>query len=153
MFDNLSCHGVDPERLCDYVKVDFMVALDRRAGLAGSPHPAGRCRGRRQRRSDLPGKETTTRSAATSPGGQPTPKTTAERAKQAHTDRGLEWRPLEDGMAELELIASATDVMTIFDYVADAIAKPTRAGGPKQGEPGWVSIDALRSDALVALIT
>jgi Domain of unknown function (DUF222) len=55
-------------------------------------------------------------------------------------------------MAELKLIASASDVMTIFN-VAAAIAKQTRADGPKQGEPGRVSIDALRSDALVALIT
>ena len=50
------------------------------------------------------------------------PKTAAERAKQAHADRTLEWWPLEDGMAELRLVASASDVMTIFN-VADAIAK------------------------------
>ena len=60
--------------------------------------------------------------------------------------------PLEDGMAELTLVASASEVMTVFN-VADAIAKQTRSDGPKQGEPGWVSIDALHSDALVALIT
>jgi len=80
------------------------------------------------------------------------PKSAAERAKQAHADRTLYWQPLEDGMAELRLIASASEVMTIFN-VADAIAKQTKADGPKQGEPGWLSIDALRSDALVALIT
>jgi hypothetical protein len=80
------------------------------------------------------------------------PKTAAERAKRAHADRTLEWSPLEDGMAELRLVASASDVITIFN-VADAIAKQARADGPKQGEPGWVSIDALRSDALVAVIT
>ncbi len=80
------------------------------------------------------------------------PKTAAERAKQAHADRTLHWTPLEDGMAELKLIASASEVMTIFN-VADAIAKQLKADGPKHGEPGWLSIDALRSDALVALIT
>jgi hypothetical protein len=80
------------------------------------------------------------------------PKTAAERAKQAHADRTLNWWPREDGMAELRLIASAPEVMTIFN-VADAIAQQARSDGPKQGEPGWLSIDALRSDALVALIT
>lgn len=80
------------------------------------------------------------------------PQSAAERAKQAHADRTLDWCPLEDGMAELRLIASATDVMTVFN-VADAIAQHARADGPKQGEPGWLSIDALRCDALVALIT
>ncbi len=54
------------------------------------------------------------------------PKTAAERAKQAHADRTLHWTPLEDGMAELKLIASASEVMTIFN-VADAIAKQTQS--------------------------
>jgi hypothetical protein len=80
------------------------------------------------------------------------PETAAERAKQAHADRTLAWWARDDGMAELRLVGSAADVSTIFN-VADAIAKQARADGPKQGEPGWVSIDALRSDALVAVIT
>ncbi len=54
------------------------------------------------------------------------PKTAAERAKQAHAERTLYWTPLEDGMAELKLIASASEVMTIFN-VADAIAKQTQS--------------------------
>ena len=60
------------------------------------------------------------------------PQTAAERAKQAHADRTLDWRPLEDGMAELRLIASATDVMTIFN-VADAIAKQPASRRPEAG--------------------
>ncbi len=55
-------------------------------------------------------------------------------------------------MAELRLVASAADVMTIFN-VADEIAQHTRGDGPKPGEPGWETLDALRADALIALIT
>ena len=80
------------------------------------------------------------------------PRSAAERAKQAHAERTLDWWPREDGMAELRLIASASDVMTVFN-VADAIAKHAKADGPKQGEPGWLPIDALRADALIALMT
>ncbi len=80
------------------------------------------------------------------------PKSAAERAKQAHAERTLDWWAREDGMAELRLIASAADIMTIFN-VADAIAKQTRADGPGPGEPGWLPIDAHRADALTTLIT
>ncbi len=80
------------------------------------------------------------------------PKTAAERAKQAHADRSLDWWPREDGMGELRLHASAADVMTVFNVI-DAIAKHTKAAGPRQGEEGWEPIEALRADALITLLT
>ncbi len=80
------------------------------------------------------------------------PATAAERAKKAHAERTLDWWARPDGMAELRLIASAQDVMTVFN-VADQIAQQVKTGGPKPGEPGWLPIDALRADALVAIAT
>jgi hypothetical protein len=80
------------------------------------------------------------------------PKTAAQRAKTAHADRTLDWWARDDGMAELRLIASAAEVMTIFN-LADTIAQHAKADGPGQGEPGWTPIGARRADALVALLT
>ena len=78
------------------------------------------------------------------------PRTAATRAKQAHAKRSLEWWPLPDGMAELRLIASATDVMAVYG-AADRLAKDER----QTQTPGVVRtpIDALRADALIALAT
>ncbi len=73
-----------------------------------------------------------------------------ERVRKAHQERTLEWQPLPDGMAELRLVASATDVMAVFG-VADAIAQQLKAAGPQRGTDGWLSIEALRADALVHL--
>ncbi len=80
------------------------------------------------------------------------PKTAAERAKKAHAERSLDWWPREDGMAELRLIASAADIMTVFNTI-DTIAKKLQGAGPKRGAEGWLPIDALRSDVLVDLAT
>jgi hypothetical protein len=55
-------------------------------------------------------------------------------------------------MAELRLITTASDVMTLFSVI-DAIAQHAKISGPKRGEQGWQPIDAHRADALVALIT
>ena len=79
------------------------------------------------------------------------PDSAADRVRKAHAERKLEWWPLQDGMAELRLIASATDVMAIYG-AADTLAKQTRAAGPKHGEDGWLPLDALRADALVQLL-
>ncbi len=78
------------------------------------------------------------------------PKSAAERAKQAHADRMLDWRPLPDGMAELRLITSATEVMAVYQ-AADAVAQKakTAAGG---GGGEFLPIAARRADALVALV-
>jgi hypothetical protein len=76
----------------------------------------------------------------------------ADRIGKAHADRSLNWWPREDGMAELRLIASATDVMAVFN-AADAIARRLKADGPARGSDDWQPIDALRSDALVHLVT
>ena len=76
----------------------------------------------------------------------------AERVRKAHAERSLNWWPREDGMAELRLIASATDVMAVFN-AADAIARRLKADGPARGSEDWQPIDALRSDALVHLVT
>ncbi|HEX4432193.1 MAG TPA: DUF222 domain-containing protein [Frankiaceae bacterium] len=78
------------------------------------------------------------------------PKTAAERARQAHADRTLDWWPLPDGMAELRLIASATEVMAVFN-AADAVAQKAKVAGPAAGSDGWEPITALRADALIAL--
>ena len=53
------------------------------------------------------------------------PRTAATRAKQAHTKRDIRWWALPDGMAELRLIASATDVMAVH-AAADRLAKTMR---------------------------
>jgi hypothetical protein len=80
------------------------------------------------------------------------PEGAADRIRKAHADRCLDWWPLEDGMAQLSLKASATEVMAIFN-AADAIARQLKADGPARGTTGWQPIDALRADALVHLIT
>lgn len=80
------------------------------------------------------------------------PRSAAARAKRAHEDRTLSWWARPDGMAELRLIASATDVMAVY-HAADTLAKSNRRNQPRRGQDGWQPIDALRSDALVALAT
>ncbi len=76
----------------------------------------------------------------------------ADRIGKAHAERSLNWWTRDDGMAELRLIASATDVMAVFN-AADAIARRLKADGPARGAEDWQPIDALRSDALVHLVT
>ena len=80
------------------------------------------------------------------------PRTAAVRAKRALQDRKLQWWPLPDGMAELRLTASATDVMAVY-RAADTVAKSRRRDLPPRGQEGWQPLDALRADALVALAT
>ena len=79
------------------------------------------------------------------------PKSAAERARAAHADRSLHWEPLPDGMAELRLITSAAEVMAVYQ-AADAVAQRAKAAGPPPGSDGWLPIDALRADALVAIV-
>jgi hypothetical protein len=78
------------------------------------------------------------------------PKSARERAAAARKDRGLDWWTLPDGMAELRLIASATDVMSVFG-AADTLAK---AAGQRQVDAAdaWFPIAARRADALDALV-
>ncbi len=76
----------------------------------------------------------------------------AERVRKAHEERALDWRPLPDGMAEMRLVASATDVMAVYD-AADGIAQQMKAAGPQRGTEGWLPILALRADALVHLVS
>ncbi len=78
------------------------------------------------------------------------PEAATHRVRKAHAERSLNWWPLEDGMAELRLIASATDVMAVYN-AAHSLAKKAKAAGPKRGREGWLPMDALRSDALVHL--
>ncbi len=54
-------------------------------------------------------------------------------------------------MAEMRLIASATDVMAVYD-AADGVAQQMKAAGPQRGTEGWLPILALRADALVHLV-
>ena len=79
------------------------------------------------------------------------PESAADRARKAHADRSLRWWPLDDGMAELRLITSATDVMTVYE-AADAIAQRHKAAGPPPGSDDYLPIDALRADALIDLV-
>jgi hypothetical protein len=78
------------------------------------------------------------------------PDAAAERVRKAHADRTLQWWPLADGMAELRLIASAAEVMAVYQ-AADAVAQQLKAAGPKVGTEGWLPVAALRADALVHL--
>ena len=77
------------------------------------------------------------------------PRTAAARAKKAHKERTLEWWPLPDGMACLRLTATATEVMAAYT-AADTLARTMR----HEADPGAekIPLDALRSDALIALI-
>ena len=77
------------------------------------------------------------------------PQSAAERARQAHGDRKVDWWPLPDGMAELRLIASATEIMAV--YQADAVARKAKTDASDTGE--FIPIDARRADALVALVS
>jgi hypothetical protein len=79
------------------------------------------------------------------------PQTAAARARQAHQERRLDWWALPDGMAELRLIASASDVMTAYT-TANALASRMAQGQPNRGSDGWEPMDALRADALIQLI-
>ncbi len=80
------------------------------------------------------------------------PQSAADRARAAHADRSLDWWPLPDGMAELRLIASASEVMAVY-HAADAVAHQAQAAGPAPGAEGWTPIAGLRADALVQLTT
>ncbi len=73
-----------------------------------------------------------------------------DRIRKAHADRSLQWWPRDDGMAELRLYASATEVMSVFN-AADAIARQLKTAGPARGTAHWQPIDALRADALIHL--
>jgi Domain of unknown function (DUF222) len=75
------------------------------------------------------------------------PKTAADRARAAHAERTLDWWTRPDGMAELRLIASATEVMAVYK-AADSVARRAHAAGPAPGAEGWTPIAALRADAL-----
>ena len=77
------------------------------------------------------------------------PLTAAARTKKAHQDRTLEWWPLPDGMACLRLTATATEVMAAYG-AADTLAHAMRRGQAPGTEK--IPLDALRSDALIALI-
>ncbi len=80
------------------------------------------------------------------------PRTAATRAKQAHTKRDIRWWALPDGMAELRLVSSATDVMAVYT-AADRLAKTMRQAEQAAGPDNHTPIDALRADALTALTT
>jgi hypothetical protein len=54
-------------------------------------------------------------------------------------------------MAELRLIASADDVIAIYQ-AADAVAQRNKAAGPPQGSEDYIPIAALRADALIDLV-
>jgi Domain of unknown function (DUF222) len=78
------------------------------------------------------------------------PSSAAERARRAHQDRTLDWCPLPDGMAELRLIASATEVMAVYQ-AAGAVTHQAKAAGSDSGD--FSPIAARRADALIALAT
>ena len=80
------------------------------------------------------------------------PRSAATRHKQAHTKRDLRWWPLPDGMAELRLITTATDVMAVYT-AADQLAKTNRHAERTTSPDDRTPIDALRADALTALAT
>jgi Domain of unknown function (DUF222)/HNH endonuclease len=73
------------------------------------------------------------------------PKSAAERARQALADRKVDWWPLPDGMAELRLIASAAEVMAVYQ-AADAVAQKAKTAGDEASIP----IDAPLARALAA---
>jgi hypothetical protein len=76
------------------------------------------------------------------------PKTAAKRHAEALAKRKVEWRPTQDGMGELRLCASAADVKAVFNTI-DAFARTLPR---KTADGARISVDARRSDALVALI-
>jgi hypothetical protein len=77
------------------------------------------------------------------------PKTAAQRHAKAVAERTLEWFPLPDGMAELRLTATGSDVKAIFNTI-DAVAQTM----PKKTAEGQrIPIAARRADALVAMVT
>jgi hypothetical protein len=80
------------------------------------------------------------------------PQAAADPAAKADADRTPDWRPLPDGMAELRLLASATDVMAAY-HAADTIAQQNKTALPAPGVDGWLPIAALRADALDAPAT
>jgi hypothetical protein len=59
------------------------------------------------------------------------PEAAAERVRKAHADRRLDWWPLADGMAELWLIASASDVMAVYHAPPPS---PKRCARPFPGQ-------------------
>jgi hypothetical protein len=78
------------------------------------------------------------------------PEQAADRAKKAYAGRKVDFWPLQDGMAELRLIASAAEVMKVYGTI-DTLAYRAAKGHPV-GSLGWLPIGARRADALVDLI-
>jgi hypothetical protein len=77
------------------------------------------------------------------------PTSATERAARARAERRIEWRPLDDGMAELRVTGAAADIMRLFNS-ADAFARAL----PKVGSDGsFLPIGARRVDALIDLAT
>jgi hypothetical protein len=76
------------------------------------------------------------------------PKTASERHRQAVAERDVYWSPLPDGMAELRLTATGSDIKAVFNTV-DAAARSM----PKKDPDGrHIPIAARRADAMVAMI-
>ena len=73
-----------------------------------------------------------------------------KRAQRAHAERRLDWWALEDGMAELRLIAPAAAVLGVYT-AADQLAR-RRGAGLTPSDCGWEPLDARRSDALADLV-
>jgi Domain of unknown function (DUF222) len=77
------------------------------------------------------------------------PASAAERAARKKAERCIEWRPLDDGMAELRICGAAADIMRLFN-TADAVARTM----PRTGSDGsFLPIGARRFDALLDLVT
>jgi hypothetical protein len=77
------------------------------------------------------------------------PTSAAERHAKAKAQRSVDFRPLDDGMAELAVTAPAADLLRLFQTV-DAVARAL----PKVGSDGvFMPIGARRVDALVGLVT
>ncbi len=78
------------------------------------------------------------------------PEQAADRAAKANAERKVDFWPLPDGMAELRLIASASEVLKVYGTI-DTLAHQHARGHPV-GSPGWMPIAARRADALIDLI-
>jgi hypothetical protein len=77
------------------------------------------------------------------------PAAAAERAAFAKAKRCVDWRPLDDGMAELRISASAVDIMRLFN-TTDTLARTM----PHIGTDGaFLPIAARRVDAFIDLVT
>ena len=141
VFDVLAAGEITFAHARAIYEATYLLTPDQQAWVAGRVLPAAR----RQTVSQL--RRSLRRAVLTVE-----PRSAAARAKRAHQDRNLTWWTRPDGMAELRLIASATDVMAAY-HAADTLAKSKRRDQPRRGQDGWQPLDALRSDALVALVT